>query len=333
MVFKYGLVIRMEIYASSKRGTMHTSNNQSCQDSYLISSDAQPIVLTIADGHGGALYCRSDVGSKIACEAAIEIIKRGDYSNLPTLIKQEYDIRVKEHYEQNPLNDNETKLLEEHSYKVAYGSTLLIAVIFEDDSIILQLGDGEIHAIDSHGHFLPTVSDDEDCIGSFTSSICYSEEKAVKHFRVLKYPEKPALLIMYSDGYRNKYSRPYEIAKSMIEGADISEVAQSGEHGDDQTIIVAIDKSLTENEAFKEGFDKTLDEYKSEIITLQKKIAKEKLEEKIKGIEDFLFLAESKINESKDSGDVERLSRLETLSEQKRKLLESYNNELLKLCD
>ena len=323
----------MEIFVSSKKGTVHTSNNLPCQDSYAISSEESPIVLSIADGHGGEVYCRSEIGSKIACDTAIDIIKKGDYSNLPLLIKQEYDIRVKKHFEENPLTENETMLLGKHSYQIAYGATLLIAIIFDNKLSILQLGDGEIHAINSQGHFITAIPEDEDCIGSFTSSMCYSEEKAIKHFRELDYPEKPALVILYSDGYRNKYSRPYELAEAIIAGADVSDVAQNGEHGDDQTIIIAIDRALTDTEAFKNGFKETLDNYESEVITLQKKIAKEKLEDRIKEVENFLSLAKTKIIESKENGDAERSSRLEILTDKKKMLLKSYKDELAKIGD
>ena len=317
----------MEIFAVSTTGAVHLSRGKPCQDSYSVSSYGNAgLILSVADGHGGAAYCRSEIGSLIACSAAADIIRQGDDTDLPVKIKQEYDRRVQEHLERNPLTVQEAGLLESLPPDTAYGTTLLAAAVSEAHNVVLQLGDGEIHAMDAQGHFLPALPEDEDCFGSFTSSMCYSEAEAVGHFRTLHYAEKPALIIMYSDGYSSKYSRPYELVQAFIEGAALSEVLQQGAHGDDQTVLIAADRSLTAAEAFRQGFAETLSDYKSEAAALRDEIFRRRMHEEIKSTVNFLLLAEIKMRECRQNGDQARLSRLEALSEQKRAFLELYQD-------
>lgn len=310
----------MELLFSNITGTVHQNNNLPCQDSYSVISNNERTVIAIADGHGGRVYCRSDLGAKFACEAALTAM-RTEESDWALCIKREYDRKVKDHFLNNPLTNEEKELLGELSLETAYGSTLLVASIEETCINVFQLGDGEIHILGSDGCFLPQLPDDDDCVGSFTSSMSYSEEKAMQHFRVKKYLGKPAILFMYTDGYRNKYGRPYELAIAIVKKAEIDSILKEGEHGDDQTIVLAIDRSLFETESFIKGFDNTVAEFNEQVITVQKTLAVERIKNKICTIEDFLIIAQTKIEQCKKQGNEARLKQLEDLSEKKRQSL------------
>lgn len=310
----------MELLISNKTGSIHINNNLPCQDSYSVLSRNERTVLAIGDGHGGSTYCRSDIGSRIACEAAITTMDT-EFSNWATCIKHEYDRKVKEHFLNNPLTKEEEQLLGTHSFETAYGTTLLVACIEESCTNILQLGDGEIHILGSDGRFLPQLPNDEDCVGSFTSSMSYSKEETLHHFRVKSYLGKPAMIFMYTDGYCIRYGRPYELATAVVRREEIDSIVKDGEHGDDQTIVIAIDRSLIETDIFKEGLDNTICEYNNQVVTAQRVLAVERIKTKINTIEDFLVIAKAKMERCKKQGNIKRMKQLEELSENKRQCL------------
>ena len=63
----------------SRPGAAHQRRGQVCQDwsaaVELRSLDGLPVqVMAVADGHGGARYHRSDIGSRLACTAALTAV-------------------------------------------------------------------------------------------------------------------------------------------------------------------------------------------------------------------------------------------------------------------
>ena len=323
----------MEYYVSSIIGSKQQQRGCPCQDAYRILNDKQPIIMAIADGHGGEAYCRSDIGASIACSSAVEMAQITDFSDLPSAIKRHYDLQVQKHLSENPLNEDEKSLLGENVPAVAYGATLLLAIINDDKVQVLQIGDGEIHVLGSNGTFLRPLEEDEDCFNNFTSSLCYTEEEAIKHFRLLQYDEKPAAIFMFSDGYKSPYSRPYKLAGAVVKNEDISAVAKAGEHGDDQTILIAYDRKLIDTDTFNIGFEKTIAACNAEIIHLQKKAQIEKIEQEIRANEEFLALAEERIEQFKEKGETDRVDALEELSERKKQTLNLFRERLAELCE
>lgn len=323
----------MEYYVSSVIGVNHQQRGCPCQDAYRVLNDKQPVVMAIADGHGGEAYCRSDIGASIACSSAVEMAQTTDFFDLPSAIKRHYDLQVQKHLEENPLNEDEKSLLGENVPAVAYGATLLLAVINDDKVQVLQLGDGEIHVLGPNGTFLRSLEEDEDCFNNFTSSLCYTDEEALKHFRLLQYDEKPAAIFMFSDGYKSPYSRPYKLARAVVKNEDISTVAKAGEHGDDQTILIAYDRELIDTDTFNIGFEKTIDDCNTEIIYLQIKAQRDKIKQETCAIEEFLVLAKERIEKFKEKGEMDRVEALEELSEKKKQMLILLRERLNELCE
>ncbi len=301
----------MEYYVSSVIGTTHLKDGRPCQDAFRISTESRSTVMAISDGHGGNAYCRSDTGASIACTAAAFAVKTTDHSDLPLAIKRAYDFQVQNHLSEHPLNDEERALLGENAPHVAYGATLLLTVIGDNEVKIIQLGDGEIHVLGANGRFLTALPEDEDCYNNFTSSLCYPEEEALNHFRILRYEEKPAAILMFSDGYKSPYSRPYKLATAVVNKRDVSAVIKEGKHGDDQTVLIAYDNALLNSDEFVSGFAKTIADGNAEIIRLRTEAQKKKLEEDILACEEFLRLARDSIEKDRMNGEAERAEMLE----------------------
>ena len=134
-----------------------------------------PVVLAVADGHGSPKSFRSDKGAQFAVEAAVEVcrefldsmkeagpsaVKTEAKLRIPPRIFQRWRQRMEEHYGQNGFTDTELNRLAEQAGQavreraagpeqraVAYGSTLLVAVVTEEFLVCFQLGDGDILAV------------------------------------------------------------------------------------------------------------------------------------------------------------------------------------------
>lgn len=79
--------MKISTHSASELGYSHIKENKVCQDYSLDYSapDGSLFIAIVSDGHGGKTYCRSDKGSKYACEIAMEAIKR--ISKEPVLLE------------------------------------------------------------------------------------------------------------------------------------------------------------------------------------------------------------------------------------------------------
>lgn len=69
--------MRISAHSVTRQGYSHMVENKVCQDYSLNYSahDGSLFIAIVSDGHGGETYCRSDRGSKFACEIAMDAIK------------------------------------------------------------------------------------------------------------------------------------------------------------------------------------------------------------------------------------------------------------------
>lgn len=126
----------------------------------------------VSDGHGGCDYVRSQIGSAMACEAAVKNIRRLFENISPEAFLAEPDMMliqleaaiindwnesVRSHYEANPFTEEELDCVSEkagasyrsgHRIERAYGATLIAAAVTRDYWFGIQIGDGKCAAFD-----------------------------------------------------------------------------------------------------------------------------------------------------------------------------------------
>ena len=69
-------MMNFKAFHMSERGEGHLHDGRVCQDSSASFSDECGTVAVVSDGHGGCDYVRSQIGSAMACEAAVKNIRR-----------------------------------------------------------------------------------------------------------------------------------------------------------------------------------------------------------------------------------------------------------------
>jgi serine/threonine protein phosphatase PrpC len=225
------------------RGASHLSRDLPNQDAWGNADGEGAACVAVSDGHGGKLHFRSATGARMAVEEAVaelsllakqnETPSYRDVQRMGQRVSERWNVRVRADLASNPLCVQELDSLEPEGRailaqrpEVAYGSTLLAAAATSGWVAYLQLGDGDILAVDQKGATRRPLPGDPKLIGNRTTSLC--QEDAVKQMRVRVESEMPALITLSTDGYANSFQTDADFLQI---GPDYLEIVRSDRNG------------------------------------------------------------------------------------------------------
>ena len=244
--------MNFKAFHRSERGESHLHDGRVCQDSSASFSDECGTVAVVSDGHGGCDYVRSQIGSAMACEAAVKNIRRLFENISPEAFLAEPDMMliqleaaiindwnesVRSHYEANPFTEEELDCVSEkagasyrsgHRIERAYGATLIAAAVTRDYWFGIQIGDGKCAAFDEAGICTQPIPWDEKCFLNKTTSICGSD--ALRDFRHFYSEKIPTAVFMGSDGIDDSFKNEedmYDFYKTILYAFSISDYTQA----------------------------------------------------------------------------------------------------------
>ena len=244
--------MNFKAFHMSERGESHLHDGRVCQDSSASFSDECGTVAVVSDGHGGCDYARSQIGSAMACEAAVKNIRRLFENISPEAFLAEPDMMliqleaaiindwnesVRSHYEANPFTEEELDCVSEkagasyrsgHRIERAYGATLIAAAVTRDYWFGIQIGDGKCAAFDEAGICTQPIPWDEKCFLNKTTSICGSD--ALRDFRHFYSEKIPTAVFMGSDGIDDSFKNEedmYDFYKTILYAFSISDYTQA----------------------------------------------------------------------------------------------------------
>ena len=222
-------------FSKTHIGYSHINNKKACQDFSSTYSDFERTIITVCDGHGGALYIRSDRGSKFASKALLEaflnVSKKQLRLNDEDLLKfiklyalTEWNKLVEQDLSKNPIKNSELLNLSsddrfrlKNSPDKAYGTTMLGAMLYNNRLFVIQLGDGGAF-IYSKGEILPAIKEEDDLVGNITYSMC--SDKAYNHIHGAIYDfKKLDGVLICTDGVLNPYQNYpnfYQFIKNTV---------------------------------------------------------------------------------------------------------------------
>ena len=244
--------MNFKAFHMSERGESHLHDGRVCQDSSASFSDECGTVAVVSDDHGGCDYVRSQIGSAMACEAAVKNIRRLFENISPEAFLAEPDMMliqleaaiindwnesVRSHYEANPFTEEELDCVSEkagasyrsgHRIERAYGATLIAAAVTRDYWFGIQIGDGKCAAFDEAGICTQPIPWDEKCFLNKTTSICGLD--ALRDFRHFYSEKIPTAVFMGSDGIDDSFKNEedmYDFYKTILYAFSISDYTQA----------------------------------------------------------------------------------------------------------
>lgn len=240
---------------ATARGRHHEATGLPNEDHARVSTEHDDVVLgTVADGHGAPTYTRAKRGSRLACDAALEVLSDPpEQSQLAAVLVEAWRARVAEDVRDDPPPRQETRGQPEH---VLYGTTVLGARIEPDRALLAQLGDGDLLLWSrQHGTTRP-LPNPPTAFPNATDSLVQTD--AIDNVRTTVV-EPPDLVLLATDGLEAARSGPewaaatmQELHDELVDGGpdDLAQVlqrwaqdaAQSG--GDDTTLAVLLRRDL-----------------------------------------------------------------------------------------
>jgi hypothetical protein len=272
-----GCVPDWDVSAATQKGASHTTSGAPNQDAHSWRVlEGGCVAVAIADGHGHWRHYRADRGSRFAvesaCASATEL--RSQFEALSTneeaeafatatlvpAIVNRWNAAVLFDWNTTPLSVSEEALRSasrDDTY-VAYGSTLLLAFLSPRWVLAVQIGDGDVVALQPDGGVILPVPDDPSLVGSYTTSLCQAAAATAFRVGLIDRSRTPILgLVLASDGYANaQASDPWQpavgrdivrwlrlhgprwVAEQLPEW--VSRCASSDGSGDDTTVVLAI---------------------------------------------------------------------------------------------
>jgi len=220
-----------QLFTASVRGATHLALSLPNQDAVGFRGDpASPqgvVAVAVADGHGDPHHFRSGRGAQFAVEVACDLSvgfaaglaeaagrERSGAAATPALqerlrmelapaVVEGWRTAVAEDLRRHPLNQRELATTGGDPL-MAYGSTLLFAILHGQRALLAQIGDGDLLAIEAGGRALTPLPPDPLLRGRFTTSLC--QEDPLASFRVgaldLEEP-RLAFLLLATDGFGN----------------------------------------------------------------------------------------------------------------------------------
>jgi len=215
--------------SGSRKGASHERDGTVCQDSTACYVTSEYSIAAVSDGHGGPAYFRSDVGSRIASESAVRIIREFvESEDFETSFRSSQDVlmdrvirtilatwysRVEDYDRTYPLTQEEyeriarDRIEEDPSdihHHTRYGATLMASVLSDWFAFCIQIGDGDIACICEGGKDFSPMPEDPRCSGNTTTSLCQAEP--LESFRTWSTIDRvPMAIVMSTDGVTNTF--------------------------------------------------------------------------------------------------------------------------------
>lgn len=255
---------------ASVRGASHVRRGQPNQDAIgwvtpMVSQTTESFAAAVSDGHGGAAYYRSEVGSRLAVGVAKATLGRfleapepsDDVSTIVAELLAGWRQAVMHDLAGHPVDSEWIE--SEQERLLPYGATLATVAVRPDRLIALQIGDGDMLFGYPDGTLERPLPNDEGLFGEQTYSLCLDD--AAQRFRVCARRRVdgqpwPDFIMLSTDGISKSFAdektflsiaRDYRASvrkmglRSVLDQLEkwLGDVSQRGS-GDDVTLCLAI---------------------------------------------------------------------------------------------
>ena len=199
----------IRVLSASVKGTLHTQQNQPCQDYSLVSQDGKNFVAIVSDGAGSSKYGR--IGAKTICETLTGLLKDIDFSEAKKAIPQAIGI-ARSKLIRHRLNKTKTE-----ASLLDFSATLVGVIYHKNKGLFFHIGDGAALAFHDDKYINFTASRPEN--GHFKcETYFYTMDDWKDSLRFTSFENAHTIFLM-SDGVTNfSFSRDYQsVEKSFLQ--------------------------------------------------------------------------------------------------------------------
>jgi len=215
---------RPRIYTASVRGNLHVLHNIVNQDSSFFQYGSTPDrwAAAIADGHGSSAHPKSEIGSRVAVQSAVETVleflenEEGEFHPFDVISERiinsiiyKWRVQISTLYqneEKEQLTLDEWKEISPYEF-ILYGTTLAFVFPYQDVLLLGSIGDSDGFWRSQSGlaRSLDLFGNNDDGIGEQTHSLCLPNAK--RFFRFNSLPSiNGGTLFIATDGVKKSLS-------------------------------------------------------------------------------------------------------------------------------
>ncbi len=176
-------------------------------------------ILALSDGHGSAAHPRSDIGARLAVEAALAVLETAlreagaalpDPLGVGAAVIDLWRERVRAHLAANPRLPEEARADDPLQL---YGATLVAAAATPRGVLVLQLGDGDLLVRFTDGAIVRPLPDDLELVGDQTYSLCLPDARERLRGAVVTDVDAIDLLMLSTDGLSKSFAHEADFVR------------------------------------------------------------------------------------------------------------------------
>lgn len=243
-----------DYFCNSVIGQSHIKKGTPKEDFGTIKKFENCLIFVLGDGHGDPTCFRSQIGSEMICDIAVEtlnsfcdtVIENNREKELfvertaQIMVRQLVSVifgtwkkRTVEHLKENPYTDEELAFMntkrqagsrtilaydEGISLEHIYGTTFIAGALTDKFLLLLHQGDGKCSVMYANGEYDEPVPWDDRCFSNVCTSVCDSDSIESCRFSVINLEEKPVIAsIISSDGVEDSFAEDMDLVHSYYD--------------------------------------------------------------------------------------------------------------------
>lgn len=242
-------LVKWDVIGEGVIGYSHKVFKTNCQDFISYEKLENGVVIALADGHGSPSCMHSEIGSRLAVETAINILKNIYYKvyngvnrdekrqnrrleNIEKIIKSNKFKKNIENIWKKKVEDHH-KTIYPVVYKtnyIKYGTTLVATLATEHFAVYIKIGDGDIftYSIEESEICERIIDKDKGVYNFIVNSMCL--EEAYKYIDIefdnFYNKKPPCAIFLCTDGYSNSFKLDEEIFISLKNYYELTKVGK-----------------------------------------------------------------------------------------------------------
>lgn len=243
-----------DYFCNSVIGQSHIKKGTPKEDFGAIKKFDDCLIFVLGDGHGDPTCFRSQIGSEMICDIAVEnlssfcgtVKENGREKELfiertaQNMVRQLVSVifgtwkkKVVDHLRENPYTEEELAFMdskrqtgsrtilaydEGRGLEHIYGTTFIAGALTDQFLLLLQQGDGKCSVMYSNGEYDEPVPWDDRCFSNVCTSVCDSDSIESCRYSVINLNEKPVIAcVLSSDGVEDSFAEDMDLVHSYYD--------------------------------------------------------------------------------------------------------------------